>query len=473
MRPGSTRARLSAVPLAAVAVLAGGSDALAMTVQIPGREGDPVVVTGADTPRLSGAAPGRIVGFRFVRDRWKHVPVQIDERALVDYGAVRAFPPGTRPFSEVAYSDPDTLAGADPDPAFDADDELVAMAKDTGERARNVRPPRGVRARSLTEVRAADPLRKRRRGYLYLFRSKGKLDPAAGRSYVDYEFNLNSGDYRSTYDFDGVGNNGNGPPANTEDSSVTTPYYSQHLLSRWIEDELHITAGNSTGVDILDGDKFQVASSCGRSELTSSRGGGGFIANVSGPVRAIRSYIGANSGIYTQRDHIYYQRFDVSTTHLRVHAGVSDISLFYDYSPAAVGMTYRNSVNRGGVTIDGVPDAVAAGQPLWEQVSGPQGAATSITRVATDLPGHRVSNYYLDDSTDPPVAQCGGYADRLAFGASGSAMTSSGANTDPTLGSAYSLVGSRTTFYGKPTDDAGVAALRARQVDAPLRIRVR
>ena len=67
-------------------------------------------------------------------------------------------------------------------------------------------------------------------------------------------------------------------------------------------------AGGATGVDILDGDKAQVSYGCGRSEVTFSRRGGGFIANIDGPVRAIRSYIGANSGTYTQRDHVYYQQ---------------------------------------------------------------------------------------------------------------------------------------------------------------------
>jgi hypothetical protein len=195
--------------------------------------------------------------------------------------------------------------------------------------------------------------------FVYLYRSRGGLDPAAGRSYVDYDFELLSGDYKTTYDFDGVpnGDNGSGgPSANPERSTVTTPFYSERLLSRWIGDQLRITAGGATGVDILDGDKAQVNFGCQRAEVTFARGGGGFIANKSGPVRAIRSYIGANSGTYTQRDHIYYQRSEVATTYLRVHPGINVISQFLDYSPAAGGMTYRNSRFPNGVTIDGNPD---------------------------------------------------------------------------------------------------------------------
>jgi hypothetical protein len=42
----------------------------------------------------------------------------------------------------------------------------------------------------------------------------------------------------------------------------------------------------------------------------------------------------------------------------------------YDYSPAAIGMAYRNSLNPDGVTIDGVPDSMTPGEVSWEQVSG-------------------------------------------------------------------------------------------------------
>ena len=77
---------------------------------------------------------------------------------------------------------------------------------------------------------------------------------------------------------------------------------------------------------------------------------------MSGPVRAIRSYIGANSGIYTQRDHVYYERADVMTTYLRVHPGSRTSASSTTTRRTAIGMTYRNSANPAGVTIDGVPD---------------------------------------------------------------------------------------------------------------------
>lgn len=468
---------LRALGLTLVLVLSAAGTASA--AGIPDRKADPVVLTGSRTPALLGTTPGKVVAFRWDR-RWRQVPVQVDERAVVDYRAVRQTS-GFAPFSHLAYTDPGTFAGADPDPKLDRDDEIAAMSKDAGERAaRRDGAPKHVAASTGTPIRVSDPLRKGTARFLYLYRSRGrKLDPSAGKSYVNYDFSLNSGDYKTTYDWNGVADNGNGPPANLENSSVRTPFYSQHFLARWVQDQLKINASGATGTDILDGDKDQVGYGCGRSELTFSRGGGGYIVNKSGPVRAIRSYIGANSGTFTQQDHIYYQRGDVTNTYLRVHPGISVIDQFLDYSPAASGMTYRTSANPLGVTIDGNPDpGMETGNALgpqidWEQATGPQGSVTLVSRVATDLPGFTAGSYYQDDSTSPATQQCGGYADDQAWGASGPALSSSGMNTDPTLNyPLYSLTGTRSNFYSGPGADASLAELRSKQVDAPLKIRV-
>ena len=353
------------------------------------------------------------------------------------------------------------------------------MAKDAGADAAGRASPPGVVPASRTAVAIADPLGSGADRFVYLFRSDSGLDPAAGRSYVDYDFSLDSGDYKTTYDFDGVGNvTADEPPANPEDSKVTTPAYTQHLLSRWVTDAMTLRTGPTPSPDILDGDKAQVARGCGRSELTFSRGGGGFIANISGPVRAIRSQIGANSGTYTQRDDIYYERRHDTLTYLRVHPGIGQISQFRDFSPAAAEMTYRSSAYPAGVTIDGEPDdaeiPVPAGaselQPAidWEQVTGAAGTLNTVTRVDTDLPGYTPGSFYRDQGASPTFGQCGGYADSLSYGTSGAEFKSSGANTDPTLGAAYHLTATRTTFFDAPNAAAADASTRSAQVDEPL-----
>ena len=468
---------------AAVAAFATTAPAtFAAPAGLPDREADPVVLTGADVPKLAGVQPGSVVAFEW-EGKWRQVPVQVDERAVVDYPTVRQnHQTSGRPFSHEAYTDAGTFAGADPDPTLDDGDEIALMAKDAGLDASAAPSPPGVVPSTRTEVAVSDPLDPGTERYLYLFRTDSGLDPAAGKAYVHYDFDLASGDYKTTYSFSGVpgGDSGNptGGPGNPEDSTVDTGFYRQHIGSRWIHDGLQIKGG--TGVDILDGDKDQVSYGCGRSELTFSRGGGGFIANKSGPVRAIRSYIGANSGTYTQQDRIYYQRSEVMHTDLRVHPGINVISQFLDYSPAASGMTYRSSADPAGVTIDGVPDpALETGNSLgpavqWEQVTGPQGTLSIVNRYATDISGLTLGSYYQDDSTSPATQQCGGYADDQAWGASGSVISmpsvSGGINTDPTLTApVYSFAGTRTIFYGTG-GDAALAELRSEQVDSPLAV---
>ena len=140
--------------------------------------------------------------------------------------------------------------------------------------------------------------------------------------------------------------------------------------------------------------------------------------NKVGPVRAIRSYIGANSGPLTQREHIFYEQREDIRTFLRVHAipGPWD---FFDYSSAASGMTYRNNLNTGGVTIDGTPDSPTAGALSWESVDGPQGGLSMVHTLNTDIATLTNTSHYLDDSTPGTGAETQCTGDAQAFGESG------------------------------------------------------
>ncbi len=58
---------------------------------------------------------------------------------------------------------------------------------------------------------------------------------------------------------------------------------------------------------------------CNRCAQSFMDGRTAFIANIAGPVRAIRSWAGANSGTITQREHHMYERRDDQITYVRVH----------------------------------------------------------------------------------------------------------------------------------------------------------
>ncbi|MBN8867097.1 MAG: hypothetical protein J0H98_06055 [Solirubrobacterales bacterium] len=460
------------------------------------RDSEPIVLTGADTPLLVGARPGSIVAFNYA-DGWRQVPVQVDERKLIDYRPVRQFQGNTREFKAMAYADPDTWAEADGvpqtmtanpkgsgaeipgtagDPMLDENDEVAMMASDAAGSAAGEPAPAGVDPDTRTPVRVTDPLDPGESRFLYLFVTTTGLDPAAGADLVRYEQKFDPvlpGPYRTAYNFGSLGDNADGPPINPEDSVVETGRYSVGIPSRWQIDGLTIAAGD--GADILDGDKSTVGTSgCGRNELTFSRGGGGFIANIDGPVRAIRSFIGANSGTFTQREYVFYEGLFENRTTLRVHPGINQFVTAMDMSEDAIGMTYRNQRNPAGVTIDGVQDSVVPGRFDWEQFSGPQGTVTNVARLSTDLTDVDISSYYQDVATPAPNSSMLCSGDDHSYGAAGPLMTTPLNNSDPTIADSYPELpvshfsSVRRTWFDGPEAGAALAALRSRQVDEPL-----
>ena len=348
----------------------------------------------------------------------------------------------------LGYADANTFAGKDTDKRLDANDEIAFMARDAGLLAGAVAPPASTKAGSGVQVKVTDPLVPGSAGYVYLFRKKGKLSSGAGQQYVHYTFGLLSGDYKKTYKLQ------DGP--NPENSLVTGTYYRHHFSDRWTSDRIEVTAPGSSGVDILDRHKALFApGNCVRSENTFNDQEGAFITNKVGPVRAIRSYIGANSGPNTQRDHIFYDRREDVRTYLRVHT-IPSIMDFFDYSAAAIGMTYRNELNQAGLTIDGNPDSPVAGAPSWEQVTGPQGSLTMVGQLQTSFTPTGFTSYYVDDST-PSDTQCTG--DAQAYGSSGLWVQGSIPCTDPGTGCTAKLTGIRTMYFGSPGGDEDLGHL--------------
>jgi hypothetical protein len=444
------------------------------------RPDEPVVFTGADLPTLVGTAPDRIVAFAHSRPNstptWTQIPVQVDERKVVDFGqqpSNNSAPGadgtvyGTTPIGVTAlqYADANTFVGPDNDATFDADDELVFMSDDGGgtPRASERTEPTGVVLGSGVRVQLEDSLDEGKRGWVFLFISDGSIDPSAGRDYVEYDFDLTSGPYKTTY------KRADGP--NPETSLVTTANYRVGFDDRWIEDEWRVDAGDATGADVLDGVKARFSlTTCGRSNVTFADAEGAFVANIDGPVRAIRSYIGANSGPLTQRTHLLYRDHERTVTDLRVHA-IPGIMDFVDYSSAAIGMSYANSVHPGGVAIDGSADAITTGLPSWELVSGAQGSLMVAGQVETSIipPGGTLDDIvdgFYDDQLNSPVQQCWGDAHFL--GASGLTFVTGIPNTDPELGTPATLHATRLVRFAPPGATTADVETWANGVDTPL-----
>ncbi|MEZ5243473.1 MAG: hypothetical protein R2707_00130 [Acidimicrobiales bacterium] len=392
----------------------------------------PVVLTGADLGVVGlGLVPDRALAFRWdgTTGDWVQIPVQVDERVVADFGTVPAnntvagvpgtiYGSGTNSgVTALVYADADTWVGADPDATIDADDEIVVLARDAGPEAPSGAPdPAGTAFGLGKELALVDP-DGGPAGYIYFFYGQAGADSSAGEDHVTYTFSLDAGTYKADY------KRADGP--NPESSTVVTDNYSMGFGDRWITDEMRSNWG--TGVDILDGHKsrFNFAT-CGRSNVTFADAEGAFIANIDGPIRAIRSYVGANSGPLTQRTEYFYEDRYETVTDLRVHA-IPGVMSFWDWSADAIGMTYGNSELTGSVTIDGTPDAVPTPPASWEFIEGTQ-ADLTMTSEFSGTYAPTLEQVYVDDST-PPAAECWGDGDYI--GAAGQAIVSAIPNTDP------------------------------------------
>ena len=300
----------------------------------------------------------------------------------------------------------------------------------------------GVRVTVTDPLATGDSIRGGGVGFLYLFRQSGSaLSPGAGKDYVDYDFAPSD------------------PMGHAESSTVSSDRYSTHFSARWTRDQIRSAPARTSSTGTGTSSRSATA---GAARTPSRAGDGGYATNIDGPVRVIRSYLGANSGTYTQREHIFYRGAERVQTFLRVHA-IPGILDFYDLSPAAVGMRYASSSTPAGVPIDGNVDTTGTAAPTWEAVTGSQGALGLDHRVADrhHRPRHRA--YYRDDTTRPRAVHRG----RRRVRRSGTAITSAIPNTDPTLGALNNLTATRWNVY-VPGTEAPDVATRVANLTTPL-----
>lgn len=455
------------------------------------RPSDPVVFDGSQVANLHGAAPQHIVAFSYDGSAWHQIPVQVDERDLVNPGVIQHLPTGnypklsgtSTPYEILVYTPPpttsagysswDTYTPPDRDPGLDANDEISLLANDAG-RTTDAVAPAGVDATSRTPLHLTDPI-DGHTGTVYLFTSPTLTGGSAGTTGVHYTFSLDSGDYRSTYRIGPSAlapNNANGP--NPEHSTVTTPSYTAGFADRWLNDSLTINLGGASRTDLLDRSKyFATKVSCGRTEDTfdATLGyTGEFVANISGPVRAIRSVMGANSFTYTVATDVFYPNRQDSTIELRGHAGMPGFGSADDLTTGLAGMTYSDPANTA-VPIDGVADAVtpitaASGSPLppsWQVVSGPAGTMITTHTLTTDITGLAVTSTWTDKSGSK---NCTG--DSSTWGQAGIEINSPVNNvpvTDPTLSATPAHFTTQRTRYFSgpdfPVEDASALDVRS------------
>jgi hypothetical protein len=465
------------------------------------RPSDPVVVAGSALPKLLGGAPTHVVGFAWDGTDWHQVPVQVDERDLVNPGQIYHRPTaiwpalagGGGPYEMLVYTPPPsgtpayrstaTYTPGDHDPMVDGNDEVAFLADDTGKQAGgSVAAPAGVDASTREQVKVTDPLKMTDVGYLYLFHSDTLTGASAGTTGVKYTFSLDSGSYRKTYKMgDPSLSPNNSFGFNPEHSTVVTPTYRETFGDRWLNNGFAVTGGGGTGATLLERSHFYVTVGCGRSEDTfdgsmNNPGEGAFIVNISGPVRAIRSYLGANSYLYTANTHFFYPGREDLVTDVRGHSGLPGYGSADDYVTGTVGLKYSDPSN-SGVPIDGTADTVtpiayttgATPPPMWQMVAGNQGSVLTVRTLTTSISGLGVTTVYQDRNPATP-AQCTG--DPAAYGQNGTNLTSPVNNvpvTDPTLSATpATLTTSRFRYFRGPNLSTADAAALDVQARSPL-----
>ena len=272
-----------------------------------------------------------------------------------------------------------------------------------------------------------DPLVGRVVSYVYLYRTLEDTvwDQSAGFDYVYYGFKLNNTGPKGTHEYfdaykphcsvdDGRYECEDPYPLNPEDSWFSSLFYERHWAQNWFGDEMRIYIADSTGEDMLAIQEFQFfLDDCGRCTESFMDGQTAFIANIDGPVRAIRSWVGANSGCITQREHHMYEQRDDQITYLRVHP----IPGAMDYIQYEVGtpLTYYNCYHNTfalGITIDGVDDGPQTNDTFchWEAVSGPVGTFIRTIDIDHNLFDHPeydddvfFEHFYFDNATPDDV----------------------------------------------------------------------
>ena len=368
----------------------------------------------------TGVDPDSVVAFRWTGDRFKEIPVQVDERFpyfLANGRSNFGFYSGTD--KEISYEwDVESWkktageclarypsgveATQDPVLTLDDDDEIVFMASDAGPQAPlETLGPAGT-GELKQEVALLDPRDPAKQRFVYLFTREGGSKFTAANGYVDYQRDENADEWIDRYTFAendpeklGTSNTGYGPnlegtvctddkrteaietgPRMSDDRfvrdgvTVSTDSYQWYASGRWMVREMHVTKPGTVreyGADLIDrwkGRAFQQSPDSSISvvgfedEQVNWEGNSALLGELAGPVRAIRETWGADSGTNVTKTETFYRDVITYRYRVRVHPIPPDgLYTSWDYNHD-VASTYFNETKMNGVAIDGQNDDI-------------------------------------------------------------------------------------------------------------------
>ena len=295
---------------------------------------------------------------------------------------------------------------ADPQPLFDADDEIAFQAGDAGAMAPTGQAaPAGASNGEMVTI--TDPLDPSTVRYVYLFTKSGGSSFTAANGYVQMSRTTNSEEWIDRYSYahgsndaigtsnttygpnlpgtvcrTAVGNDGGfSTPDGTARAStdrnprdgfvVDTPTYEVRTNGRWLVNTLRVAkpvsdgSGDPYGPNVIarwKGRAFQQSPNSSISvvgfedEQVNWEMNSALLGWRVGPVRGIREIWGADSGTNVTKTETYYRDADTYAYHVRVHPIPAD-GLYTDWSyRPGVATTYYNLKNQSGIAIDGQQD---------------------------------------------------------------------------------------------------------------------
>ncbi len=282
---------------------------------------------------------------------------------------------------------------ADPIPGLDDNDELSFLTKDAGAQApANATLPTGIT--QIREVRVTDPTSPTAPPvFAYVGLSNGSVHPAfdASNGYMRYVRDADSFQYQETSD-----NYGNAPKGDVCDANgnvikhnvarrpkdtawVLTPRYAFRYASRWELRGVRVNPDKDATQPLASPDDYGPAlvdewkarayaqrpsddtPCCGFENESFDDWGGSSVTlgEKVGPVRALRTTWGSDSGTNTVRTEYFYPDEIIQDTYLRVHPipPLGGIFSYWDHT-AGVVTKYYNPEQSDGVAVDGVNDEV-------------------------------------------------------------------------------------------------------------------
>ncbi|RMF64528.1 MAG: hypothetical protein D6743_09205, partial [Calditrichaeota bacterium] len=409
---------------------------LSAQVKTIDRQEDVVTVTGDAFPLFDQVPINELFLFAFdsTSATFRMIPFQIDERDTANN-----------------FVFPDSV---DQVPGFDANDELVFMASDAGDRSVRWLDDESSKQFPRYEIVLSDTLDKSsiKNAWVYLYRST-TLAPDQSTDYVQYVPSPTADTAQDTVlGYDSAGNE------NYKVAGEKEGFFG------------FLSIRGQAGQNLYDREKIRGTTNSFLFPSFSEEAGFEFrnVEVIDGPVRVIRrltlSLLGfVDAPIPFQ----YFRNAAVVGGTLNIESlplGIKITSLRHsiDLSDQAAGMTFSNPVN-SAVVIDGMADpgvdrqVELAPAVNWMQVTGSQGTIVSIFQVPEI--GQQQQLYYKDDAQTVDDNDTG---DKLSYGDAGILITGENILGEFTIAL-------KTFFYG-PNQPTSVAEQLAALEANPLQV---